>query len=121
VPKESSINFITEAMHWISLTNEKQIDQIKEVSLQKPQLIFKHSTRCSVSSIAKSRLENCEMPEGVDFYYLDLLKFRNISDKIVDEFSVYHQSPQVLLIKDSVCIYEESHTGITMNEIIENL
>jgi bacillithiol system protein YtxJ len=108
-------------MDWIPLTHETQVEEIKKLSVNKPQLIFKHSTRCSVSSIAKSRLERNITPEGVDFYYLDLIAHKNISNKIAEDFSVYHESPQVLLIKNGECIFDESHTGISMDEIIEQL
>ncbi|MEO8769052.1 MAG: bacillithiol system redox-active protein YtxJ [Ferruginibacter sp.] len=108
-------------MNWKLLTTEDQLHQIKEASAQTAQVIFKHSTRCSVSSIAKSRLERAETPEKVDFYFLDLIKYRNISNKIESDFMVNHQSPQVLLIKNGECVYEESHNGITMDEIVEQI
>ena len=106
-------------MNWIDLNEDAQLEKIKELSGRRVQVIFKHSTRCAVSSIAKSRLERSLSPESVDFYYLDLIKHRRLSDKIAHDFDVYHQSPQVLLIKNGSCIYEESHNGITMEEITE--
>ncbi len=106
-------------MNWIELSDEQQINSIKEKSKLKPQVIFKHSTRCSISSVAKNRLEKAQGPEGVDFYYLDLLKHRNISQKIATDFDVFHESPQVLLIRNGECIYDESHSGISMSEIAE--
>ncbi|UEG49756.1 bacillithiol system redox-active protein YtxJ [Ferruginibacter lapsinanis] len=108
-------------MEWISITDESQIDEIKKLSDQKPQVIFKHSTRCSTSSMAKNRLERSVTPEGVDFYYLDLIAHRNISQKIANDFAVFHESPQVLLIKNGECIFDESHLGISMDEITQQL
>jgi bacillithiol system protein YtxJ len=106
-------------MNWINLTNEEQLHQIKANSNQKPQVIFKHSTRCSISSVAKNRLERSSQPDEIDFYFLDLIKFRAISNKISEDFKVYHESPQILVIKNGECIYDESHSGIDMQEIIE--
>lgn len=106
-------------MNWISLTNEEQLHQIKVNSNTKPQVIFKHSTRCSISSMAKSRLERSTQSDEVDFYFLDLIKYRSISNKIAADFNVYHESPQVLLIKNEECIYDESHSGIEMEAILE--
>jgi bacillithiol system protein YtxJ len=106
-------------MNWIDLNNEQQLHTIKELSNVKPQLIFKHSTRCSISSMAKSRLERTAQPDGVDFYYLDLIQHRSLSAKIAKDFSVSHESPQVLLIKAGECVYDESHSGIAMDEIVE--
>jgi bacillithiol system protein YtxJ len=106
-------------MDWKELTDEKQLEQIKTLSSTTPQLIFKHSTRCSISSMAKNRLERSAMPSGIDFYYLDLLRYRNISGRIETDFMVAHESPQVLLIKNGECIYDESHSGISMDEIAD--
>src|SRR5687768_874700 len=104
-------------MNWIELTKESQLSEIKERSNNKLQVIFKHSSRCSVSSMAKGRLERGTPPPDIDFYFLDLIKYRDISNKIVEEFSVYHESPQILLIKNGECVYDESHLGISMAEI----
>lgn len=106
-------------MNWIEITDEAQLTNVKDLSKAKPQLIFKHSTRCSISSMAKSRLERATAPEGIDFYYLDLIKHRNLSQKVAETFDVSHESPQVLLIKNGACIYDESHSGISMDEIVE--
>ncbi len=105
-------------MNWIPLQNEGQLEEIISNSNNKTQVIFKHSTRCSISSMAKNRLDKKEQPEGMDFYYLDVIKHRNISNKIAADFQVRHQSPQVLIINDGKCIYNESHSGITMEDIV---
>ncbi len=104
-------------MNWIPLKSEEQINEIKYNSDKNPQVIFKHSIRCSISSMAKNRLDKNDNPEGVDFYYLDIINNRNISNKIAEEFNVHHQSPQVLIIKRGECVYNESHSGIHMDEI----
>lgn len=106
-------------MNWTEITNAAQLSAVKDLSKAKPQLIFKHSTRCSISSMAKSRLERGSAPEGIDFYYLDLIKHRDISQQVAATFDVSHESPQVLLIKNGECVYDESHSGITMDEIVE--
>jgi bacillithiol system protein YtxJ len=106
-------------MNWKLLTSTEQLAQIKADSNTKPQIIFKHSTRCSISTVAYNRLEKSAVPDGVDFYYLDLLAHRQVSNAVADVFQVHHESPQVLLIKNGVCIYDESHMAITMDELAE--
>ncbi len=108
-------------MNWIDLHDIQQLAVIKELSITRPQVIFKHSTRCSVSSMAKSRLERDEQPTTADFYFLDLIRYRPISDQIAEDFAVHHESPQILLIRNMECVYEESHSGIQMDEIVEQL
>lgn len=106
-------------MNWIPLNDLQQLAAIKEKSYQQPQIIFKHSTRCSISSMAKSRLERSAPPEDLTFHYLDLISNKNLSKTIAEDFDVTHESPQVLIIKNGECIYDESHSGISMDEIVE--
>ena len=108
-------------MNWIALNSEGQIEEIREKSAVKPQVIFKHSTRCSISSMAKGRLERSKVPDNADFYYLDLISYRNISNKISKDFDVFHESPQILVIKNGECVYDESHGSISMDEIEEQV
>ena len=105
-------------MHWIHLTDEEQLKQIISKSQIRPQVIFKHSTRCSISSVALQRLQKVSQPSDIDFYFLDLLSYRGLSGKIAEAFGVPHESPQVLVIKDGQCVYEESHMSISMNDIV---
>ena len=86
-------------MNWITLKDEAALETIKKLSKTQPQVIFKHSTRCAVSSLIKNRLEKTPAPEKLSFHFLDLITFRSLSDKVAAEFLVEHESPQVLLIK----------------------
>ena len=106
-------------VEWISLTDINLLDEIKEKSKEKPQLLFKHSTRCSISTMAKNRFEReWSVPkEKADVYYLDLIAYRPISNKIADLFNVTHQSPQAILVKNGEVVYHDSHNGISAEAI----
>ena len=108
-------------MNWIELKSNSQIKEIVEKSKAKPQVIFKHSTRCSISAMAKGRLERSLVPGNADFYFLDLINYRNISNQVSSEFDVSHESPQILIIRNGECVYDESHGSITMDEIEEQV
>ena len=105
-------------MKWIHLTDEGQLNEIIIKSQHRPQVIFKHSNRCSNSSVALQRLQKAQQPEGLDFYFLDLLAHRSLSNKVVEVFGVHHESPQVLVIKQGKCVFDESHLGISMTDIV---
>lgn len=107
------------SLTWLPLTTSEELETIKQKSKTAPQLIFKHSTRCNISSTARNRLERDSQPAPLDFYYLDLIKYRALSNEIAEVFKVHHESPQVLLIRNGECVYEESHLGISMDEIRE--
>ena len=106
---------------WIFLTSESQLEEIEKKSFNKPQVIFKHSTRCSISSISMNKfVANYSIPEDdADIYYLDLLNYRSVSDEVGFKFQVMHQSPQIIVIKDGVAVYNASHYDIQVEKIVE--
>lgn len=106
-------------MQWKNITDISQVSEIKQQSGYS--LIFKHSTRCSVSSMAKKRFELdwSAIPEGTELYFLDLISYRDISAQIAETFQVHHESPQILLIKDGDCILDASHSDISAEEVAE--
>ena len=108
-------------MNWHPINSSEQLENIKSASFITPQVIFKHSTTCSISRMALDRFERAATPEKVDFHYLDLLNYKAISNEIASFFQVHHESPQIILIKNGECIYDESHYGIMMDELISFL
>ena len=111
-------------MNWNSLSDESQLETIKEESFNHSVLILKHSTTCSISGTALNRMERNWKQEKVGDlkpYYLDLLKNRPLSAQIASTFDVEHQSPQVLLIKDGVCNYSATHFDISFAELEKNI
>jgi bacillithiol system protein YtxJ len=110
-------------MNWLALTTTNQLNEIEARSQQVPCLIFKHSTTCNISSIAKYRLEDDWSFDSsqIEPYYLDLLNYRPVSAAIADQFQVHHESPQVLLIVKGECVYDASHLDITVAELQEQM
>jgi bacillithiol system protein YtxJ len=99
-----------------------QLNEIIVASGEKPIVIFKHSTRCSVSRMALKQFENeFDLLNKVDTYFLDLIAHREISNEIANRFEVVHQSPQLLLIKEGKSIYDVSHSDIDAIELKEKL
>lgn len=108
-------------MNWTALTSTEQLTELIEKSKEQPQVIFKHSTRCNISNVVLKRLESNEAPVDATFYYLDLLTYRSLSNLVAEKFKVYHESPQILIIKNGECSYEESHMAIQMDDIKEQV
>ena len=102
-------------LNWLPLTTIGQLEEIKEMSKTEPVFIFKHSTRCSISSIVLKRFEALfeEEHKELKVYYLDLLSYRNISDEIGHTFQVVHQSPQLIILKNGISVQNASHYDIT--------
>jgi bacillithiol system protein YtxJ len=98
---------------WRQLTDLGQLTEIIDLSNEKAVLIFKHSTRCSVSRYALKQFENeFDLEEKITPYFLDLLNHRDISNEIAQRFGITHQSPQLILIKSGKAIYNTSHSDI---------
>lgn len=109
-------------MNWIALENITQLDTIKQESKKYPVLIFKHSTRCSVSRAALRLFENTWNFNGaIEMYFIDLLIYREVSNAVAEVFDITHQSPQVLLIENGKCVYHVSHESIDSHHIINFL
>jgi bacillithiol system protein YtxJ len=108
-------------MQWINLSDREQINTIKEAAGHS--VIFKHSTRCSISLMAKRNFElNWDViPADTKLYFLDLISHRDISALVAETFQVHHESPQVLLIKDGECILDASHSDISAEEIADSV
>ena len=112
--KDSNENKI----NWNELTHLGQLNDIIEISNEKPVAIFKHSTRCSVSRMALKQFENeFNSSDKVTPYFLDLIAHRDISNEIASRFGVTHQSPQLILIKEGNAIYNVSHSDIDAEEL----
>lgn len=110
-------------MNWLTIESLADLNKAVEDSNMeevKAVLIFKHSTRCSISSTAKFRLESkWENNEQIPTYYLDLIKYRELSNQIALDFDVYHESPQVIVLQHGKCIYHKSHLSISVNDILD--
>ena len=116
--KSGNQNSEESKINWIPLTFIGQLDEIVAFSNQKPVVIFKHSTRCSISRMALKQFENeYDLEDKVDVYFLDLLEHRDISTEIASRFNVVHQSPQLLLINDGKSVYDVSHSDIDAEEL----
>ena len=105
-------------MHWNELTELEQLEAIVNQSEEQSVLIFKHSTRCSISRFALKQFESeFDLHDKIAPYYLDLLNHRDISNELAFQFKVQHQSPQILLLKNRVEVYHTSHEHIDATEL----
>lgn len=104
-------------MKWIPIEHIDQLATIRNASFDSAQIIFKHSTRCNISADALAEMDRSEL----EAWYLDLLAYRDISDKIAEEYGVIHKSPQVIVIRNGEAVYNESHWHIRPEDIAASL
>ena len=111
-----------EKLTWNELTRIETLDDITEISKTQAVVIFKHSTRCSISKMVLSQFEeNFELKGETKLYFLNLLLYREISNKIASRFNVHHQSPQMILIKKGIAVYNASHEEIKAEKLMNLL
>jgi bacillithiol system protein YtxJ len=107
-------------MFWNSLSNLNQLEELFEYSFECPVAIFKHSTTCPISSMAKRRIEQ-SWPDHISIYYLDLLSYRNISNAVADRFNIIHESPQLIILLHGEVVYHDSHLNIDVKKVEESI
>ena len=115
---ENNLDKKTEAKFY-SLNKMTLLDEIDNISQTKPVVIFKHSTRCIISRTALKNFESDFnfFEDKIDWYLLDLLTHRDVSNEIANRYNVTHQSPQILVIKNGKAIFSESHDGILAEDL----
>lgn len=102
---------------WKRLNDENDLEEAIEKSKENKVVIFKHSTRCIISKTVLKNFENevKNSDKKVDFYFLDLLANRGLSNKIAERFDVTHQSPQILILENGVSVKDASHQAISLD------
>ena len=108
---------------WEALESVEELSELETLSKEKPVVIFKHSTRCSVSFMAQSSLKSSfdQVANEIHFRYLDLIRHRNISNEIASRFGVHHESPQLIILKGGKVIGHTSHSGVSTSFIRSKL
>ncbi len=103
-------------MNWKHLNSTNDLKEAIELSNTQPVALFKHSTRCSVSMMAKRGLEQFwDLP--IEAYHLDLIAHRDISSQIANTFGVRHESPQIIVIRNGKAVYDASHGKIDVDAL----
>ena len=108
---------------WQGITTSEELEEVLNKNSDKPILLFKHSTRCGISLTALKAFEREWSQEKVqsECYYIDLLKYRVLSDQITLFSGVKHESPQLIMFHKGQVVYNASHSNIEVKEIKEKL
>lgn len=108
---------------WEMISNPSQIDSIIEASKERPQLIYKHSHRCSVCFVSKGNLESAaeDILEEADMHFVNVVRNREVSDKIASQLDVGHESPQVMLLDQGEVVWNASHGSIDSDKILKKI
>jgi bacillithiol system protein YtxJ len=102
-----------------TLDDIKLLDEIDAISHIKPVVLFKHSTRCSISRFALKQFDAKFTfdADKIDWYLLDLLNHRDISNEMAQRYNVHHQSPQIIVVRNGKAVFSETHDAIDANDL----
>lgn len=108
---------------WKILDSLDQWEGLMSTSHHKPVVLFKHSVRCGISSMALHQLlDGWNFESGdFDFYYLDLIHHRDVSNHIASALGVTHQSPQLIIVKNGKAVFDTSHHKVHAKQLGEAL
>ncbi len=107
----------------------KEIDSISELESivasgeTNDIFIFKHSSRCGISAVVKSKfakwLDSIEDKNVV--LVIDVIENRDLSKEIEKKLSIKHESPQLIWIRNWKVIWYGSHFEISQSNLNKNL
>ena len=109
-------------MDWNTLESLEDWTAALNASYEQPVVVFKHSTRCSISRMAlKLTQQRWDLPEDVQPFLLDLLNYRAVSNAIAADLNTEHQSPQLLLIRDGKTAHSANHSNVDPVDLLPYL
>jgi bacillithiol system protein YtxJ len=84
-------------------------------SRERPVLIFKHSRTCGISCEAFEQLQAflAQSPVEASYNVITVQSHRHVSDEAETRLGIRHHTPQVILLKDGVPVWNASHFRIT--------
>ncbi|MGG1618310.1 bacillithiol system redox-active protein YtxJ [Paenibacillus sp. NRS-1782] len=106
------------------MTTVQQLNAALEASSDKALLLFKHSTRCPISSCAHQELESYlqDTPnENIEYVIIYVVEDRPVSNEAANKLQLQHESPQAILIKGGEAVWHTSHSNITARAFHDHL
>ncbi|UCF19613.1 MAG: bacillithiol system redox-active protein YtxJ [Gemmatimonadota bacterium] len=102
------------------LTDERELEQL--LAAGSTLVIYKHSPICLTSTLARRQVESfaSEHPD-TQVFMIDVIEQRDLSNKAAALLAVPHASPQVILIRAGVQIWNTSHKGIKAEALSRQL
>jgi bacillithiol system protein YtxJ len=105
------------ALNWTEIHSVDELHEIWDNSLEKPAVFFKHSTRCSISSMALRAFERDWVSDDTKLFFIDLIANRDVSNLLAELSNVEHQSPQIIVTSKKTVLFSDSHGTIDAEKV----
>jgi bacillithiol system protein YtxJ len=102
---------------FIQITDTESLDQFLQTFNGNGAILFKHSNTCGISSRAYNEMAKLECPVGL----IVVQQSRPLSTEIERRWSLPHQTPQVLIVRDGELIWTASHFEIKAVTVSDTL
>jgi len=106
-------------LNWEPLNSPEDLDALIEKS-DKLVVIFKHSTRCAISSMALNSFES-EFTISEDKVYLGFIDLGDVSNDCAEKTGIRHESPQLIILDNGKVVHHSSHGAIQFNQLAKLL
>jgi bacillithiol system protein YtxJ len=102
-----------------ALPDTAALDAAIAESRVRPVLIFKHSRTCGISCEAYDVLHDhlADAPIDASYNLITVQSHRRVSDEAEMRLGVRHETPQVILLRDGVPVWNASHFRITADAL----
>lgn len=102
------------------LSSSEEISGLLELSGESSVMVFKHSTRCPISTFAQREFMSYlpgARERGVHCVMVLVVEDRPVSLELAERLGVRHQSPQAILVRDGQAVWNDSHEGVTSSAL----
>jgi bacillithiol system protein YtxJ len=96
-----------------------ELDRLLAESAERPVLLFKHSYACGTSAEALDELLS-HLDERAGQARVGIVTVqtdRAVSNAVTARLGIRHETPQILLVRDSRVVWSASHFHVTADEI----
>ncbi|MFW6083988.1 MAG: bacillithiol system redox-active protein YtxJ [Gemmatimonadota bacterium] len=91
----------------------RSLEALDRVLARDRVLLYKHSTRCGLSTRAQRQIRRfMENFPAAPVYLVDVIADRSVSDAIEARLGIRHETPQAILVEDGDPLRDASHRGV---------
>lgn len=89
------------------------LDNLLVDSDARPIVVFKHSNSCPISAAAYREMQQLEN----EVLLVEVQSAREVSRELADRTGIRHESPQVIVFRNGVAVWNASHYSVNAREV----
>ena len=101
--------------NFFRIDDQATLENLISDSTQKPVIVFKHSTACSISSRAYREMEKLEGQVNI----LEVQSAREVSRELANRTGIRHETPQVIVLRDGKAVWNASHFDVKAADVMK--